>query len=219
MRKGETGDMAADTRTDDNRRRSSPGKVVVNITMSLDGFIAAPNVDLERPLGDGGERLHYWAFGDGSTPASAADREVAGELFTSTGAFLIGRRTFDVGEGPWGEDGAFGRPCFVLTHRGRELLRRGPTTFTFVTDGIESALAQARAAAGDRDVCVMGGAGIAQQYLAAGLIDELHLHLAPVLLGAGTRLFEPLGAERIELECTRLIASPGATHLRFRVVK
>jgi dihydrofolate reductase len=98
-------------------------------------------------------------------------------------------------------------------------LRKGPTTFTFVTDGIESALAQARAAAGDRDLCEIGGAGIAQQYLKAGLVEEMNIHLAPVLLGAGTRLFDQLGAERIELECTRVIASPRATHLRFRVVK
>ncbi len=211
--------MTADTRSHDNQQRGSLGKVVVNITMSLDGFIAAPNVDLERPLGDGGERLHYWAFGDGSAPASAVDQDVAGEMFASTGAFLIGRRTFDVGEGRWGDDGAFGMPCFVLTHRRREALRKGPTTFTFVTDGIESALAQARAAARHRDVCVMGGAAIAQQYLKARLVDELNIHLAPVLLGAGTRLFEQLGAARIELERTRVIASPGATHLRFRVVK
>lgn len=211
--------MAADTRSHDDQQRGPLGKVVLNMTISLDGFVAAPNVGPAHPLGVDGERLHHWLFGVGTTPPSAIDQEVGGEMFASAGAFVLGRRMFDLGEEPWGDDGAFGRPCFVLTHRPRALLRKGPTTFTFVTDGIERALDQARAAADGRDVWVVGGAEIAQQCLGAGLIDELALHLAPVLIGAGTRLFERLGTGRIELERTRLLASPAATHLWFRVVK
>lgn len=220
-------DMTVDTLSRDHQQPSSPGKVAFDISMSLDGFIAGPNDGPELPLGAGGERLHQWLYElaswrepHGLTGGKTdRDAEILDEAFKNTGASIVGRRMFD-NAGGWGENPPFRTPVFVLTHQAREpLVKGGGTTFTFVTDGIESALAQARAAAGDRDVCVMGGAGIAQQYLAAGLIDELHLHLAPVLLGAGTRLFEPLGAERIELECTRVIAAPGATHLRFRVVK
>ena len=151
--------------------------------------------------------------------ATEGDREVSEELFAGTGAFLIGRRTFDVGEGPWGDDGAFGRPFVVVTRRERAVLRKGPTTFTFVTAGIERALAQAKVAAGTDDVCLMGGAELIRQYLGAGLVDELNIHVVPVLLGGGTRLFAEAGAARVELECTRVIASPAATHLRFRVLK
>lgn len=193
------------------------GKVVLDITMSLDGFVAAPNVSLEHPLGEGGLRLHDWLFRGGST--FGRDRQVADELFAMTGAFVLGRRTFDVGEGPWGDDGAFGRPCFVLTHRGRRPLVKGPTTFTFVLDGIASALRQAQAAAGDKAVCVMGGAQVAQQYLDAGLVDELRLHVATVLLGSGTRLFEHVATSRIALETTRVVESPFATHLDLRVAR
>lgn len=189
------------------------GQVVVEMTMSLDGFTAAPNVAVERPLGDDGERLHGWLGVDGS-PVSDLDREISARLFTGTGAFVLGRRTFDVGEGPWGDEGAFGMPCFVVTHRPRKRLVKGPTAFTFVTDGIESALKQAKEAAGDRDVVVMGGADVARQYLQAGLVDELRVHIMPLLLGAGSRFFD---GRRIELERTEVIESPAATHLTFRV--
>ena len=195
------------------------GKVVLDMTISLDGYIAAPNVDIEQPMGDGGMRLHKWLFGDGTVSATRADNEVADEMFVSTGAFIMGRRTFDVGEGPWGEDGAFGMPCFVLTNREKTKVVKGPTKFTFVTDGIDSTLRQAKAAAGDKDVVVMGGASIAQQYLKAGLVDEMRIHVAPVLLCAGTRLFDNIGAEQVKLERTRVIESPFATHLKFNVVK
>jgi dihydrofolate reductase len=188
----------------------SAGKVFLHLSMSLDGFAAGPNIGPEHPLGEGGERLHAWM---------ADDPEIAGEFFAGTGAFVLGRRMFDVGIDLWGEDGAFGMPCFVLTHRARETLRRGPTTFTFVADGIESALTQARAAAGGKSIGVGGGPTLARQYLAAGLIDEIRLQLIPVLLGAGTRLFEQIGTAPIELEQTRLIATPAATHLRYRVIK
>jgi dihydrofolate reductase len=194
------------------------GKVVLDITISLDGFVAALNVDIARPMGDGGMCLHNWLFGDGTISATRIDREVADEVFAlTTGAFVIGRRMFDVGEGPWGEDGAFGKPCFVLTHRGKDKLVKGATTFSFVTDGIESALEQAKAAADGKNVFVMGGANIAQQYLKAGLVDEMRIHVAPVLLGAGTRLFDNINAQQIKLETTRVLESPLATHLNFRI--
>ena len=191
------------------------GQVILNITMSLDGFTAGPNVSLEKPLGENGMRLHQWLF-EGKT---ARDAELIDEQFKTTGAFIIGRRMFDVGEKPWGDDGAFGMPCFVLTHRPRETLIKGPTTFTFVTDGIESALRQAKAAAGDKNVCVNGGSDIADQYLKAGLIDEIHIHIVPLLFGAGTRMFDHIGSETIELRTPEIIASPKVTHLRYQVVK
>jgi dihydrofolate reductase len=122
-------------------------------------------------------------------------------------------------EGWWGDEPTFHKPVFVLTHHAREPLTKGETTFTFVTDGIESALEQARAAAGDKDVALGGGANVAQQYLKAGLLDELQIHLAPVLSGGGVRLFDALDSDQIELECTRVIDSPAVTHLRYRVVK
>jgi dihydrofolate reductase len=194
------------------------GKVVLDITISLDGFVAALNVDIARPMGDGGMCLHNWLFGDGTISATRIDREVADEVFAlTTGAFVIGRRMFDVGEGPWGEDGAFGKPCFVLTHRGKDKLVKGATTFNFVTDGIESALEQAKAAADDKNIFVMGGANIAQQYLKAGLVDEMRIHVAPVLLGAGTQLFDNINTQQIKLETTRVLESPLATHLNFRI--
>lgn len=194
------------------------GCVRAEITMSLDGFVAAPGVSQEHPLGVGGERLHDWLF-EGARDPDGPDRRAADEFFALTGAFVLGRRTFDLGEGPWGEDGAFGRPCFVLTSRARETLVRGPTSFTFVTDGAVSALAQARAAAGERDVCVMGGATAIQEFLCLGLLDELHIHIAPILLGGGTRLFDGGGLVTATLERTWIRESPYATHLRFVVRK
>lgn len=199
--------MAADT---SSRRHDPPGKVVLNLSLSLDGFGAGPNIGPAHPLGEGGERLHSWM---------ASDPEIVAEFFETAGAFILGRRMFDLGIDLWGEDGAFGMPCFVVTRRARETLRRGPTTFTFVTDGIERAVALARAAAGGKEICVAGGPSLARQYLAAGLIDELRLHLIPVLLGAGTMLFDGRGAARVELERTRVVATPAATHLRFRVIR
>ena len=193
------------------------GKVVLHMSMSLDGFIAGPNVDVERPMGDGGERLHEWLSTGGE--GDPRDAEVASEMFATetTGAVVMGRRTFDVGEGPWGDDGTFGLPCFVLTHTPAETLVKGATTFTFVTDGIDSALAQAKAAAGDKHINLMG-ANTAQQFLSAGQLDEIQINLIPTLLGDGVRLFDRLAPNQIELERTRVIESSGATHLRFRVL-
>ncbi len=202
------------------------GKVVVDLSMSLDGFITGPNDSAELPLGEGGDRLHDWIFGgnadrtEGSprTSAAGSNREVMDESFRMTGAIVMGRRWFDIGEGPWGDDPPFHIPVFVLTHHARETVYKGETTFIFVTDGIESALRQAQAAAGEKIVAV-GGANTAQQYLNAGLIDEIHIHLVPILLVEGRPLFDDLDIEPTELESTRVIDSGDVTHLRFKVVK
>lgn len=179
--------------------------------MSLDGFMAGPNVGVETPMGDGGSRLHEWLF----DTASVVDAELAREMSETTGAVVLGRRTFDVGIGVWG-DTPFPVPCFVLTHRPHDERIEKSGTFTFVTD-VETALRRARAAAGEKDVRLMG-AEVSQHFLRAGLVDEIRIQLAPVLLGQGRRLFERLGSECIELERTLARESPHAMHLRFRVV-
>lgn len=193
------------------------GKVQSQMSMSLDGFVTGPEVSSENPMGVGGERLHQWMFDPHRDPR---DAEVAAEMLapSTTGAVIIGRRTFDLGEGPWGEDGTFHLPCFVLTHRPAAKLVKGPTSFTFVTDGIQDALARAQAIAGDRAVNVMG-AETTRQFLRDGLLDEIQITLVPVLLGGGTRLFEPLGRGPMELEQTRVVESPAVTHLTYRIVR
>jgi dihydrofolate reductase len=211
------------------------GKLTFEISMSLDCFVAGPNQTLDEPLGKGGDQLHKWAFAARSWRESHGlsggetnvDSEVIDEYVRNTGATVMGRRMFSGGEGPWeddpnadawwGDDPPFHHPVFILTHHAREpVTKQGGTTFTFVTDGIESALERARAAAGDKDVAVGGGANVAQQYLKAGLLDEIQIHLAPVLLGDGVRLFENhLGPEWRELDCTRVIESLAVTHLRY----
>jgi dihydrofolate reductase len=190
------------------------GRVYVFMSVSLDGFIAGPDVDVDRPMGAGGERLHAWL--DGTDPK---DAELAARMFSTatTGAVIMGRRTFTVGEGPWGEDGTFGLPCFVVTHRPAETLTRGATTFTFVTDGIAQALADARAAAGAGNINVMG-ADVVRQMLRAGVVDELHLTVVPILLGDGVRLFDRDLSEHVELERIGVIDSSAVTHLQFRVI-
>jgi dihydrofolate reductase len=210
----------------------------LDISMSLDGFVAGPNPTLERPLGDGGEDLHEWAIALATWRErhglaggeQNADADVVDESVRATGAVVMGRKMFSGGAGPWeddpraegwwGDEPPFRVPVFVLTHHPREpLVMQGGTTFTFVTDGIEAALDQARAAAGDGDVLLAGGASVAQQYLRAGLLDELQIHVAPLLLGSGTRLFDGLGIDAehpLTLESTRVISSPSVTHLRFR---
>jgi dihydrofolate reductase len=213
--------------------------LTLDISMSLDGFIAGPDQTLDEPLGKGGEQLHEWAFTTKtfrdthgrSGGETNVDSKVLEEAFNSSGATVMGRRMFSGGEGPWendpnadawwGDDPPFHQPVFVLTHHARKPVdKQGGTTFTFVTEGIESALEQARSAAGGKDVALGGGASVAQQYLRAGLLDELQIHLVPVLLGDGVRLFENhLGTERRDIECTRVIESPAVTHLRYRVLK
>jgi dihydrofolate reductase len=190
-------------------------QVVSEISMSLDGFITGPNVHAGNGLGDGGERLHDWRF-DAKTEADAA---IEKEIYASTGAVVLGKGMFDVGFEPWGDPPPFRMPVFVVTHEQRAPLpMQGGTTYTFV-NGIEAALEMARAAAGDRNVGVWGGAKIIRQYLKAGLLDELQIHLVPILLGDGIRLFEGLETEGIELRKIGLIETPGATHYRFEVVK
>ncbi len=203
------------------------------ISVSVDGYVAGPNQSEEHPLGEGGEALHEWVVKlrawreshgreGGEVNASSA---VVAESVENVGAVIMGRNMFGGGPGPWGEkpwtgwwgeDPPFHVPVFVLTHHEREPLALADTTFHFVTDGIESALAQAREAAGGEDVKLAGGAAAAQQYLAAGLVDEMQLNVAPLLLGAGERLFENVGAD-LKLEQERVVHTPEVTHLRYRV--
>jgi dihydrofolate reductase len=202
------------------------GKVVLDMSVSLDGIGAGPNPNEVDRMGAGGERLHAWfPFYDpeqeptaGVSAAGEADARMVRELFAATGAVVLGKRTFELGLEPWGGT-PFPVPCFVLTHEARDDLVTATGTFAFVTEGIERAVHRAQAAAGDKDVLVMGGPTVAQQAVRAGLVDEIRLHLVPVLFGAGTRLFDDLGTKHIELEPTEVVASPAATHLRFRVVK
>ncbi len=195
--------------------------------MSLDGFIAGPNDGPESPLGDGGERLFAWYSG-GDTEyrlpgtemvfrVSPVSAELLREAHSKMGAFVTGRRTFDITNG-WGGRPPLGVPTFVVTHTVPQAWVYQESPFTFVTDGVESAVEQARAVAGDKDVAV-GAASIVQQCIKAGLLDEIHVDLVPVLLGGGVRLFDHLGTTPIALERTRVIEAPGVTHLTFRVVK
>jgi dihydrofolate reductase len=207
--------------------------ITLDITISLDGYVAGPHPTLEAPLGEGAMGLHEWLFAAASWRSrhgheggeATADSDVYEEMVSATGAQIMGRRMFSGGAGPWesdpnaggwwGDDPPFGIPVFVLTHHEREPLVLGTTTFTFVTGGIEQALTLAREAAGGRNVAIAGGASAAQQFLGAGLVDELQLHIAPVLLGAGLPLFGGVGP--LELEPLRVLDSPRASHLRYRV--
>jgi dihydrofolate reductase len=191
-------------------------KVTSEISMSLDGFIAGPNVRVGNGMGDGGDRLNDWMF-DAKTET---DAKIVVEIYASTGAVVMGKRMFEVGFEPWGDPPPFKMPVFVVTHEARDPLpMKGGTTYTFVTDGIEAALELARAAASDKNAGIWGGANIIRQYLKAGLLDELQIHLIPILLGGDTRLFEDLDPEGIELRRKSSIETPGATHLHFEVVR
>ena len=212
-------------------------RLTLDISMSLDGYIAGPNRTVEQPLGDGGDRLHEWVIGLASWRERHgmsggernADDDVVRETLDTARAVLMGRRMFSGGEGPWGDDPVadgwwgddppFRVPVFVLTHHARETVaKQGGTSFIFVTDGLESALGQAREAEGDKDVSVAGGASLVQQCIQAGFLDEMQIHLVPILLGDGTRLLEHVETD-VRLEPTQVIDSPGVTHLRFRIVK
>ncbi|MFG3131258.1 dihydrofolate reductase family protein [Streptomyces tendae] len=202
--------------------------VTADLAITLDGYVAGPNVTLENPGGDGGEpifdwihTLASWRERQGMTGGEEnRDSELMREWFDATGAVVMGRMMYDTGEEFWGDDPPFRTPVFVLTHRPRPtLVKEGGTTFTFVTDGIHSALEQAGAAAGDRNVDIGGGADTVRQYLAAGLVDELQLHVVPTLLGDGLRLFEGPGARRRDLEQVRVVETPLATHLKYRFAK
>jgi dihydrofolate reductase len=213
-------------------------KLRCHISISLDGFVAGPNQSEENPLGEGGERLHDWVV-----PLAAWRRShgrQGGEVNESTrvfeeaveniGAAVMGRNMFGpIGGGAWGDEqwtGWWGDeppyhyPVFILTHHPRDaVVMKGGTTFHFVTDGIESALDQAKEAAGGKDVMLWGGGQVAQQYLAAGLLDELELHVVPVVLGGGSRLFDNLRDAEVQLEQVRAVGAPGVAHLKYRSVK
>jgi dihydrofolate reductase len=211
-------------------------KLRCHISISADGFVAGPNQSEENPLGEGGERLHDWIV-----PLAAwreSHDKQGGEVNASTriveesrgnvGAGVMGRNMFgppgggdwdEEWKGWWGDDPPYHYPVFILTHHPRDPVQmEGGTTFHFVTDGIESALEQARDAAGGKDIGLWGGAQVVNQYLAAGLLDELELHIAPVLLGDGARLFDNLGGAEIKLEQVRAVEAPGVTHLKYRVM-
>ena len=209
-------------------------KLTCHISISLDGFVAGPNQSLENPLGEGGMRLHEWAFANAAWRRGhgleggerGPDSDVIQEVVADVGAYIMGRKMFGGDHGPWdpawrgwwGEDPPFHVPVFVLTHHPREPLEmQGGTTFTFVTEGVQAALDQARAAAGDRDVLIAGGAKAVQQLLAAGLLDELYLHVVPIVLGAGERLLENVGDPK--LEPVKVVASPAVTHVKYRVTR
>jgi dihydrofolate reductase len=210
-------------------------QVRVHISVSADGYVAGPNQSLENPLGEGGESLHDWVVAlrawrerhgmeGGEVNVST---QVLEESVANVGAEIMGRGKFGGGPGPWGDDlwpgwwgeePPFHMPVFVVTHHEREPLTLSDTTFTFVTDGIESALEQATEAADGKDVFIGGGAAVINQYLAAGLVDELELNIVPLLLGGGARLFDGVGSN-VELEQVRAVEAPGVTHLKYRVVR
>jgi dihydrofolate reductase len=213
-------------------------KLRLNITMSLDGYVAGPNQSTAHPLGEGAEHLHDWLFklktfraihGDTNGGETGTNDDVLREAFENIGATIMGRNMFGGGHGSWGKDpwkGWWGNnppyhhPVFVLTHFAREPLpMQGGTTFFFVTDGIKSALKQARHAADGKDVALGGGANVAQQYLAAGLIDELEIHVVPLFLGSGARLFNNVDCRKVKLEPIRTVAGAGVTHLKYCVLK
>jgi dihydrofolate reductase len=211
-------------------------KVRSNIAISLDGYVAGPNQTMDNPLGEGGEQLHEWVFplaifreahGMGDGGEVNASTTVVEENLANLGAGIMGRNMFGGGPGAWntadpwlgwwGEDPPFHHPVFVLTHHPREPLTLSDTTFTFVTGGPESAIAQARKAAGDKDITIHGGGAAVRQYLAAGLLDELQLNVTPIILGGGERLLDNI--PNLKLEQIRAIEAPGVTHLKYRVVK
>jgi dihydrofolate reductase len=201
-------------------------KVFFDVGLSLDGYMAGPNARPGNPLGDGGPAMHGWVFETASFrelfgipggDSGSADDALVRRLFARTGAYVMGRRMFDEGEVGWPENPPFRAPVYVLTHSPREpWVRQGGTTFHFVTDGIESALAQAKAAAGDKDVRISGGADTIRQYIQAGLIDECTVHVTPALLGAGLRLLDQLAPEELKLETVSAISSKLVTHLDYR---
>jgi dihydrofolate reductase len=211
-------------------------KVRAHISISADGYVAGPNQSQENPLGEGGEHLHDWVIeleawrephgregGEVNASTPVVEEEKA-----NVGAEIMGRGMFgppdggpwgdDPWQGWWGEEPPFHMPVFVVTHHEREALTLSDTTFAFVTDGIESALAQAKEAAGDKDVFIAGGGDVINQYLAAGVVDEVELHAVPILLGSGSRLFDGVGPD-LKLEQLRAVEAPGVAHLTYRVVK
>jgi dihydrofolate reductase len=212
-------------------------KLRCHISVSLDGCVAGPNQSEENPLGEGGERLHDWVvplaawreYHDKEGGEVNESSRIFDEAAENVGAAVMGRNMFGpIGGGPWGDgqwkgwwgdDPPYHFPVFILTHHPRDPVEmEGGTTYHFVTDGIESALEQAKEAAGGKDVRLWGGADVARQYLAAGLMDELELHVVPILLGDGARIFAGLGNAGVQLEQVRAVEAPGVAHLKYRVV-
>ena len=212
------------------------GKVIADISMSLDGYIAGPNPSPEEPLGKNGESLHEWVVRLASWRKrhgleggeTGPDNDLVQASTENIGAFIMGRKMFNGGEGPWekdtnldgwwGDTPPFNAPVFILTKHPREkVTKEGGTTFTFVTDGVESALKQAKEAAGDKDIQISGGANAIQQFIKAGLVDEIQIHMPHVLLGGGRKLLENLGDAKMEK--IKVIDSPDVTHLLFRIKK
>ena len=210
-------------------------KVRVHISVSLDGYVAGPNQTQENPLGEGGEGLHDWVVSLKAWREAAgmdggeenANSPVVRDEYANVGAEIMGRGKFgpatrgpwgdEPWQGWWGDDPPFRKPVFVLTNHEREPLTLTDTTFTFVTDGIQSALAQAKDAAGDKDVFIGGGAQTINQFLAADLVDEVELHVVPLVLGGGARLFDGVGPD-LKLGLLRTVEAPGVTHLKYRVL-
>lgn len=202
-------------------------KVKVDISVSLDGYVAGPDDGPEQPLGRGGEALHEWVIAtagwrerhgyEGGT--SGVDSEMLEEAFAGVRAIVMGRRMFGLGEPYWGDDPPFRMPVFVVTHEQREAIVRGETTFAFVTGGADGALELARKAAGDGDVSVGGGAEVIRQLLSARAVDEATLHVVPMLLGGGASLFEGLDPEAVRFEQVRAVEGAGVTHLKLRAVR
>ena len=191
-------------------------KVIFDISMSLDGFVTASGLRPDEPMGEGGQLLHEWALSE----SDARSREVLNDERNATGAMISGRRTYDTSLPWWGADGPSGTarlPLFVVSHDPPAETPAGGV-YTFVED-IHRALEGAKAAADDKNVSVMGGANIGQQFIRAGLVDEILIHLVPVLFGSGTRMFDHIGDEHIHLQTTQVIEAPAATHLRFRILK
>jgi dihydrofolate reductase len=192
------------------------GKVTFDMSMSLDGLVEATGSTPEEPLGKGGERLHDWAMGSDQTGG-----ELVADAVSKAGAYISGRRTYDASLPWWGPDGPTGPariPLFVVTHRAPDDVPEG-SVYTFVTDGIESALRQAREIADGKDVWVMGGPDLGRQFITAGLVDHIGVHLVPVLFGGGKRMFDVVGEEHVQLEVVKVVDTPGATHLLYRIVK
>jgi len=200
------------------------GKVILDISMSIDGFVTGPNDNKKQPLGEKGMAIQSWLFsGDQSSDyndffkLSNANKEVFDSPIPSTGAMIVGRRTFDIVNGWDGSHPIQGIPIFVVTHKPPESYMKGDTKFTFVTDGVESAVKQAKEAAKGKNVSV-GTASIAQQCIKAGMLEEIHLHVSPVIMGEGTRLFAHIGNGQIKLESQQVIDGTDVTHLKYGVI-
>ena len=189
--------------------------IYADMSMSLDGYVAGPNVRVGNGMGDDGDRLHDWMFTGKTGPEMEAFLE---QRLASTGAFVMGRTMLEVGIGPWGDNPVFHAPVFVVTHRPAEpIVKAGGTTYTFVTDGPDAALRMAREAAGDQNVCISGGAATVREYLRPGAIDELRLHIVPILLGDGVRMFADAEDRSLQLTATGEVGDDGVAHLSLRV--